>query len=158
MLYFGNTQDGIFGHCGQINLDLACKANYQMTVPLFRLEYKVMINVVRKLKMQRSLLWVKWDPYSSCALKKDPFLKAFEINSFVSGARLRFSLSSHEETSRSETEQAECQCPKRLRAQSAKAPGTETTGTRRQSLNYITVSVKIIKQNAVTQIMLSFGH
>lgn len=55
----------------------------------------------------------------------------------------------------SETEQAECQCPKWLKAQSAKAPGTETTGTWRQSLNYITVSVKIIKQNAVTQIMLT---
>lgn len=93
-----------------------------------------------------------------CLEKKYPFLKGFEINTSVSGASLCFSLSLYEETSRSETEQAECQCPKRLRAQSAKAHGTETTGTRRQSLNYITVSVKIIKQNAVTQIMLSFGH
>lgn len=91
-------------------------------------------------------------------VEKMPFLKGFEINSFVSGASLCFILSSYEEMSRKETKQAGCQCPKRLRAQSAKAPGTVTTGTRRQPLNYITVSVKIIKQNAATQIMLSFGH
>lgn len=92
------------------------------------------------------------------ALLLCPFLKGFEINSFVLGASLCFSLSSCEDTSRSETEQAECQCPKWLRARSAKAPGTKTTGTWQQSLNYITVSVKIIKQNATTQIMLLFGH
>lgn len=87
-----------------------------------------------------------------------PFLNGFEINSIVLGASLCFSLLSCEEMSRSETERAACQCPKRLRAQSAKAPGTKTTGTWQQSLNYITVSVKIIKQNAATQIMLLFGH